>query len=213
MMENIKYYSDELERLLLSLDKEAAEKLLIEALKKGSAIEIASQIITSTLKKIGDDWEDGSVALSQVYMSGVICEELIDKILPPQSPVRFNQPKMAIGVFEDYHLLGKRIVYSSLRASGFELTDLGGGLTIEQLVETIKKEQIRIMLLSVLMLPSALHIKELKEKLKDIDVKILVGGAPFRFDVELWKEVGADGFGKDSSEAIQLVTKLVEEMA
>ena len=213
MMENIKQYCDELERLLLLLDKEAAEKLLMEASEKGTAIEIASQIITATLKKIGDNWEDGSVALSQVYMSGIICEELIDKILPPQSPVRFKQPKMAIGVFEDYHMLGKRIVYSSLRASGFELTDLGGGLTIDYLVETIKKEQIRIMLLSVLMLPSALHIKELKEKLKDVDVKILVGGAPFRFDAELWKEVGADGFGKDSSEAIQLVTKLAEEMA
>jgi len=212
-MENIKFYCDVLERSLLLLDKEAAERLLMEASEKGSAIEIASKIITATLKKIGDDWEDGSVALSQVYMSGIICEELIDKILPPQSPTRFNQPKMAIGVFEDYHLLGKRIVYSSLRASGFELTDLGGGLTIEHLVETIKKEQIRIMLLSVLMLPSALHIKELKEKLKDMDVKILVGGAPFRFDAELWKEVGADGFGKNSSEAIQLVTKLVEEMA
>lgn len=212
-MENINYYSDELERLLLSLDKEAVEQLLIEASKKGSAIEIASQIITTTLKKIGDDWEEGSVALSQVYMSGVICEELIDKILPPNSVVRINQPKMAIGVFEDYHLLGKRIVYSSLRASGFELTDLGGGLTIDKLVEIINKEQIRILLLSVLMLPSALHIKALKNRLSGIDVKILVGGAPFRFDEELWKEVGADGFGKDSSDAIQLVTKLVEEMA
>lgn len=212
-MDNLKYYCDELERALLLLDKVAAENLLIEASGKGSAIEIASQIITATLKKIGDNWEDGSVALSQVYMSGVICEELIDKILPPQSPTRINQPKMAIGVFEDYHLLGKRIVYSSLRTSGFELTDLGGGLSTDKLVETIKKEQIRILLLSVLMLPSALHLKELKNKLSGIDVKLLVGGAPFRFDQELWKEVGADGFGKDSSDAIQLVTKLVEEMA
>jgi hypothetical protein len=27
----------------------------------------------------------------------------------------------------------------------------------------------------------------------------------------LWKEVGADGFGKDSSEAIEVVSKLMEE--
>lgn len=212
MLENIKYYCDELERSLLLLDKEAAEKLLMEAFRKGSAIEIASQIITATLKKIGDDWEDGSVALSQVYMSGIICEELIDKILPAQSPVRIYQPKMAIGVFEDYHMLGKRIIFSSLRACGFELTDLGGGLTIDGLVGTIRKEKIEIMLLSVLMLPSALHINDLKQRLGETKVKIIVGGAPFRFDEELWKEVGADGFGKDSSEAILVVTKLVEEM-
>ncbi len=211
-MKNTKHFCDELERSLLLLDKDASEKVLNEASKQGSAIEIANQIIAPTLKKIGDDWEEGSLALSQVYMSGVICEELIDKILPPNHPVRIHQPKMAIGVFEDFHLLGKRIVFSSLRASGFELTDLGGGLTIDGLVEIIKKEKIEIMLLSVLMLPAALHIKDLKQRLGDTNVKIIVGGAPFRFDEELWKEVGADGFGKDSSEAIQVVTKLVEEM-
>jgi len=109
-MENIKYYSDELERSLLLLDKEAAEKLLKEASAKGSAIEVASQIITATFKKIGDDWEDGSVALSQIYMSGVICEELIDKILPPNSAVRINQPKMAIGCIDSdkSELVGNR---------------------------------------------------------------------------------------------------------
>ncbi|MDP2890023.1 MAG: cobalamin-dependent protein [Bacteroidota bacterium] len=201
-MKNTKHFCDELERSLLLLDKDTSEKVLIEASKQGSAIEIANQIIAPTLKKIGDDWEEGSLALSQVYMSGVICEELIDKILPPNNPVRISQPKMAPGVFEDYHLLGKRIVFSSLRASGFELTDLGGGLTIDGLVETIKREKIKIMLLSVLMLPSALHIKDLKQRLGDTNVKLIVGGAPFRFDAELWKEVGADGFGKDSSEAI-----------
>jgi monomethylamine corrinoid protein len=144
-------------------------------------------------------------------MSSIICEELIEKLLPPQSPVRKIQPKMAIGVFEDYHLLGKRIVYSTLRASGFELMDLGGGLTADQLIEIVKKEEIKILLLSSLMLPSALHIKKLKPMLKDSDVKIVVGGAPFRFDKELWIEVEADAFGNDSSEAVAIVTKMMEE--
>lgn len=211
-MINLKYYSDEMERALLALDKEAAEQLLAKALSNGSVIEITSQLVTETLQKIGNAWEEGKLALSQVYMSGMICEELIEKYLPGQSPQRKSQPKMAIGVFEDYHLLGKRIVYSSLRASGFELLDLGGGLTIDSLQEIIEREQIKILLLSVLMLPSALHIKDLKRNLKGTDVRLIVGGAPFRFDEELWKEVGADGFGKDSSEAIQIVTKLMEEI-
>jgi monomethylamine corrinoid protein len=140
-------------------------------------------------------------------MSGVICEQIIDTILPPSSPVRKDQPKMAIAVFEDYHLLGKRIIYSVLRASGFELIDLGGGLDAGRLTELVRKEKIKILLLSVLMLPSALRIKELKERLSGTGV-IVVGGAPFRLDEELWKEVGADFFGKDYSEAIDIVTKL-----
>lgn len=202
-----------LERALLTMNRSDAEKIIRDTMQSGSPIEIASELVSNTLRRIGDAWEAGNMALSQVYMSGLICEEVIDKILPPSNPTRIDQPKMAIAVFEDYHLLGKRIVYSSLRASGFELMDLDGGKTTDQLVEIVQKENIKILLLSVLMLPSALRIKELKQRLADTDVKIIVGGAPFRFDTELWKEVGADGFGRDSSEAIEIVKQLMGEKA
>lgn len=209
-MDRLEIHSKQLERAFLMLDKDSAAEILAEALKLGSPIEIAGELVSLTLNRIGTAWENGTLALSQVYMSGIICEELIDKILPPQSPVRKSQPKMAIAVFEDYHLLGKRIIYSTLRASGFELIDLGGGLSADELVEIIHKEGIKILLLSVLMLPSALHVKLLKEKLIGTDVKIVVGGAPFRFDEKLWKEVGADAFGNNPAEAIQIVSQMME---
>ncbi len=211
-MNNLEIYSYQLERAFLMLDKVSAEKVLTEALQSGSPVEIAGELVSLTLNRIGAAWEEGKLALSQVYMSGMICEELIDKILPPKSPVRKSQPKMAIAVFEDYHLLGKRIIYSTLRASGFELLDLGGGLSVEKLIEIIHKEDIKILLLSVLMLPSALHVKTMKQRLNGSGVKIIVGGAPFRFDENLWKEIDADAFGKDPSEAIEIVTKMMEEM-
>ena len=209
-MHNLAFKINELERALLTLDKEQAEQIVSDAVSQGSPLEIASELVLQTLQRIGDAWENGKVALSQIYMSGIICEEIIDKILPASDPLRKDQPKMAIAVFEDYHLLGKRIIYSTLRASGYELIDLGGGLTADSLVDIIREQKIKVLLLSVLMLPSALRIKELREKLKDSDVKIIVGGAPFRFDPLLWKEVGADGYGKDALEAIEVVTKLME---
>lgn len=196
------------ERALLSLDRSAVEKLIHDATKLDTPINVASELISQGLKRIGDGWEEGKVALSQVYLSGLICEEVIDKILPKASPSRKDQPKMAIAVFEDYHLLGKRIIYSSLRASGYELMDLGSGQTTHSLVKIVKEEKIKILLLSVLMLPSALKIKQLKEQLADNDVKIIVGGAPFRFDSELCIEVGADAAGKDPSEALQIIANL-----
>lgn len=208
-MDNLNFEINALERALMTMDRDQAESIVRRAMKNGSPIEIASELVSRSLQRIGDAWETGELALSQVYMSGIICEEVIDKILPPSNPMRKDQPKMAIAVFEDYHLLGKRIIYSTLRASGFELADLGGGLSTEQLTEIVKKENIKILLLSVLMLPSALRIKELKQSLSDTDVKIIVGGAPFRLDTQLWEEVGADGYGKDSSDAIEVVTKLM----
>jgi methanogenic corrinoid protein MtbC1 len=210
-MNQLKKISIQLEHALLSLDQEAAVQIIREALNESSPGIIAGDLISATLVRIGDSWESGNLSLSQVYMSGIICEKVIDKILPPQSPIRKSQPKMAIAVLEDFHLLGKRIIFSTLRASGFELVDLGGGLSIERVVNLVKTEEIKILLLSVLMLPSALRIKELKTQLKNDDVTIVVGGAPFRFDNQLWREVGADYYGKDSSEALKIINKIMED--
>lgn len=198
-----------LEKALLELNEDLAEEIVFEAIKDDSAINVAGKYITEVLTKIGDSWEKGEIALSQVYMSGVICEKIIDKVLPPENPTRKNQPKIAIGVFEDYHLLGKRIVASTLRASGFELIDLGGGLAAQKVLEEVEKHKIEILMLSVLMLPSALKIKELMPELIKKDIKVIVGGAPFRFDENLAKEVGVDYCGNDSAEALAIVNQLI----
>lgn len=144
-------------------------------------------------------------------MSGRLCEEFVKTILPHADFKRKDQPNMAIAVLEDYHLLGKRVVYSVLRASGFELLDYGR-VTVDEVVSRVKADQIDILLISVLMLPSALRIKDLKAKLNQqgIAVKLIVGGAPFRFDANLWKEVGADAMGKNASEAINIITHFME---
>lgn len=201
----------ELEIALLGINEIEAEKIILQAMKTDSPIKVAGNLISTTLTKIGELWEQGKISLSQVYLSGVICERVIDKVLPPKSQTRISQPKIAIAVFEDFHMLGKRIVYSALRASGFELTDLGGGLKAKELVNIVKEQNIQILLLSVLMLPSALRVKELIDFLKDTNVKIIVGGAPFRFDEDLWIEIGAYAYGKDSADAIAIVNQILKE--
>jgi methanogenic corrinoid protein MtbC1 len=170
-------------------------------------------IVVPALEQIGKGWETGTVSLAQVYMSGRICEEMIDKILPPSHPERKDQPPMAIVVLEDHHQLGKRIVYSALRASGYELLNYGQ-MDVETVVKNIKSDGIKILLISVLMLPSALRIKALREALirENCPTKLLVGGAPFRYDDQLWQEVGADAMGKNPSDAVEWVKKFAEEL-
>ena len=61
------------------------------------------------------------------------------------------------------------------------------------------------------MLPSALKIKQVRDKLVEmaLDVKIVVGGAPFRFDAQLWQEVGADAMCRTASEALPLIKGVI----
>lgn len=203
--------NSDFQNALLSVDRIQADRIFESYFQIDNSFESIEKLAIEALEKIGRGWEEGNVSLSQVYMSGVICEELIDKFLPKTTKERIGIPKMAIAVLQDYHSLGKRIVYSILRAGGFEIMDFGHGLSVDELVELTLDNHIEILLISTLMLPSALKIKMVKEKLAHAGshVKLVVGGAPFRLDPELWKEVGADEDGKNATDIIEIIERMV----
>ena len=118
---------------------------------------------------------------------------------------------MAIAVLEDYHTLGKKIVSAFLRANGFKIIDYGHGMTVDNLVQRTKEDKIEILMISTLMLPSALKVKDVRQRLHDegCDVKIVVCGAPFLFDSELWKEVQADAMGENASRAVEIMNTMM----
>ena len=199
---------------LETLDRIEAESVVNQARAEMTPIQVVDQVVVPALEQIGRAWETGDVALSQVYMSGRICEELVEQVLPPSDPDRKHQPRSAIVVLCDYHMLGKRIVYSQMRASGFELFDYGR-MDVDELVERALADEIRVLLISVLMLPSALKVKQVCARLKaaGAPIRIAVGGAPFLFDDRLWQEVGADAMGHNAAEAVSLVEGWMREMA
>ena len=118
---------------------------------------------------------------------------------------------MAIGVLEDRHALGKRIVLSVLRAGGIPVRDYGAGLSVEELVERTRADGIRVLLVSTLMLRSALRVKDLVDALgaAGLAVKVVAGGAPFVLDRRLAEEVGADAVGYGASDAVAIVRRLL----
>jgi len=210
-MENLDKVYGDFQNALLNVDRIQANQIFEAYFQLDGRFESIEKLAIDSLEKIGQGWEEGNISLSQVYMSGVICEELMDKFLPKTKKERIGVPKMAIAVLQDYHSLGKRIVYSVLRAGGFEIMDFGHGLSVDDLVERTLSNKIEILLISTLMLPSALKVKFVKEKLSiaGSNVKIVVGGAPFRLDTELWKNVNADEDGKNATDIIEIIERMV----
>ena len=202
---------DDLESALLAIDKVRTRRCFEES---GLApLAFGEWVVAVALERIGASWELGQVALSQVYMGGRICEDLLEQILPPDPARPARHPPMAIAVLDDFHPLGKRIVTSVLRANGFRIADYGQ-ISVEDLVARVRAGGIRILLISTLMLPSALKVRELRTRLDEsgLDVRLVVGGAPFRFDRELWREVGADATSDSASGAVGLLWRLAEGM-
>jgi methanogenic corrinoid protein MtbC1 len=198
--------TSELHAALVALDRPRIESLFDEAVRRDGPMRAVEELMVPALIQLGREWDSGQIALSQIYMSSRICEDIVERALPSRAAQRKAQPRVAITVLNDYHTLGKRIVLSVMRASGFEVLDYGR-MEADPLVERVLADGVEILLISVLMLPAALKVKSVRAALdaRNARVKIAVGGAPFLFDTELWREVGADAVGHSAAEAVAIV--------
>ncbi|MBI4938029.1 MAG: cobalamin B12-binding domain-containing protein [Nitrosomonadales bacterium] len=197
---------------LLSVDKAQAEEVLRTASSMfATPLEVAELCLAPVLEQMGDAWENGHLALSQIYMASRISEELVDRILPPLQEMRGEAPKIALMLLEDHHMLGKRLVQSALRLAGIPVLDWQR-VTVDELIARAKQERPDLILISALMLRAALHVRDVREGLDraGLAIPIYVGGAPFRFDPLLWQEVGASAMGANATEAIHLVSGFLE---
>ena len=142
-------------------------------------------------------------------MGGGIAESLIQHFFKNQPEVTETQKtRIGIAVLEDQHTLGKKLVSLMLTAQGYSLIDLGQGLTAEELAKKVEEHHIDILLVSCLMYSAALQVKPLMELVGD-SVQVIVGGAPFRLDPELWKTVGAHGYGANASDALRIIREAI----
>ena len=198
---------------LLRLDSDVVETLLADLLPQQDGLAPLEDVVVPALEHLGRAWEEGNVSLSQVYMAGRMCEKAVTKMLPADRVRRGEGSRLAIGVLEDHHALGKRMVASALHSSGYEALDYGHGLRPEDFVEMAVRDEIDLLLISCLMLASAVKVEEVVAGLRKAGspALVVVGGAPFRLEPGLWRTVGAQATGRNSAEAVRIVQTLVEE--
>ena len=154
--------ASELYEALIALDTPRVTALFEQAVSRKGPVLAVEEMIVPALVRMGEEWSSGKIALSQTYMGSRICETIVDRLLPHKAQRQDGWPTIAIAV--DYHTLGKRMVLSVMRASGLPVLDYGR-MDRDELVERVVADDTKILLISVLMLPSALKVKEVRSAL------------------------------------------------
>lgn len=198
--------ADQLEQAMLSFDREAVRHLLIDELAEAPFTEIIERLVTPVLAKIGEKWRKGEVALSQIYLSAKVTDDILNEMLDAAGAKVRRESGIATVCLEDYHLLGIHVVKMVIRSSGHEVLDYGR-MELNDLVDRVCGDNVRYLLVSTLMLRSALRVQQLREMLeaRGCYVCIIVGGAPFRFDASLCSRVRADFTSGSPSEALRYI--------
>ncbi len=204
---------------LFDTDRPKALSVINRAIGRNIAPEdLVFSVVLPGIERMTDSMVDTEKTnLSQHFIASQICEEVIDLLLPLFSGAPSFQGTVILGTScGDYHGLGKKIVRGCLRASLFSVVDLGINVTAERFVEEAVSQQAAIIGVSSMMVHTALsdqgprrvrqllHERGLEER-----IKLVVGGAPYRFDPELYRTVGADAWGENGMEAVRVITRLL----
>lgn len=158
--------------------------------------------------------------LAQHFIASQIASEITEEMIPRFKSGTKNIGKIVIGnAYGDFHGLGKKIVMGCLKAQMIEPVDLGLNVAAEQFVRQAIDQDAQVIGISSMMVHTArgtngcLKVREIlkKEKLED-KIKVIVGGAPYRFNPELYKIVKADSWAHDGIIAAKLITQLIQEV-
>lgn len=124
------------------------------------------------------------------------------------------QGTIVLGTIQgDLHDLGKNIVKIMLQAAGFTVHDLGYDVPVRQFVAKAEELNADIIAASAILTTTMAYMPDLAELLGELGLRdkfrIMVGGAPVT--PEFTKEAGADGYGKDAAEAVEVAKRLMME--
>ncbi len=203
-------------------DKEAAFDVVKAALADGlSAEDIVFKIVIPAVEEMMSNiTRDPDANLAQHFMTAQIAAEVTEKMLE-----KFAHPPEVIGrvvigtAAGDLHSLGKRIVMGCLKALMVDVTDLGVNVPAEKFVEAALANDAQVIAISAMMVHTATgengarRVRQiLQERGLESRFRIAVGGAPYRFDNELYKTVGADGWAPDGVNAGRTIIDLIREV-
>lgn len=203
-------------------DKEAAFAVVNGALADGiSAEDIVFKVVIPAVEELMSGiTKDPDANLAQHFMTAQIAAEVTEKMLE-----KFEHPPEIIGrvvigtASGDLHSLGKRIVMGCLKALMVEVTDLGVNVAAKRFVDEAVAHNAQVIAISAMMVHTATGEhgargvrKLLQERGIEGRIRIVVGGAPYRFDSELYKTVGADGWAPDGVSAGKVIIDLIREV-
>ena len=110
--------------------------------------------------------------------------------------------------------LGKNIVKVMLQAAGFTVNDLGYDVPVRQFVAKAEEVGADIIAASAMLVTTALYMPDIAGILSELGLRdkylIMLGGTPVTAE---WAEVeaGADGYGDDAIEAVEVAKRLMQE--
>ena len=193
---------EKISKAIVEFDIDNIKNLVNQALEAGiPALDIVTKGMAKGMEIVGKKYEEKEYFLAELIMAGEVMKTGMEVLEPhlKATPVG-RKGVVVIGTVKgDLHDIGKNIVITLLKSSGFEVHDLGVDVDAQRFVEKVKETNADILALSALLTTTMVEMENVIKALKEASirdkVKVIVGGAPIT--EEFASKIGADAFAVD----------------
>jgi methanogenic corrinoid protein MtbC1 len=211
---------EDLAKKIKAGDIEGGVEESLELVRGGiKPIKVFTECIEPTLAEIGDQFSRLEIFLPEMINAAEVVKAIQKELKPyleaDQETILKGKVVIAT-VSGDLHDIGKNIVKAMLEVNGFEVNDLGVDVETKSILKSARDMDANIIALSALMIPSLPFVKDVIDFVQASEdsrsrFKIMVGGGPV--NREWAEEAGADGYGDDAIEAVDVAYRLIDAPA
>jgi 5-methyltetrahydrofolate--homocysteine methyltransferase len=172
---------------------------------------IINDALIAAMDVVGKDFGSGKIFVPEMLVAALTMKNGLDVV----KPLLAGDQDLSRGtvimatVKGDLHDIGKNLVSMMLEGAGFKVIDLGVDLSVEKLLEKVKEIKPQVLGLSALLTTTMPEMKRVVEELEAQgmrkSLKVMVGGAPV--DRAFAEKIGADGYGANAAEAVELARR------
>jgi len=207
-------WGDELKQAISEGDEIKADEITARALEQGAAPkDLLEKGAVAGIYEAGRLWQDGTYFLPDIILATEAYKEVMKRIDPLlQSGDVAYKGKVVIGSVEgDAHDIGKNIVVALLRSASYEVADLGVDVPLQSFVDRARELEADVLGMGAYMTTTMRGMEEVIRLVAEAGlrgkVKVIVGGAAVSRDYA--ESIGADGYGDNAAETVELVDRLL----
>ena len=197
-------------------EPELAADLARQALAAGLEPLSALDALTDAIRAVGDGFESGDLWLPDLIAASdamSAATEVLEAEIERSGAKQRSLGVVVVGtVFGDIHDIGKNMVATLLKASGFEVHDLGTNIGAEAFVDAVIRYDASILAMSALLSTTAPEQKQVIEILASRglreQVKVMVGGGGLTRAFA--DSIGADGYEPTAPGAVRLAKQFMD---
>ena len=200
---------------IVEADEDMCKEVLAEGKEAGiTCVDLLQEGFSKGMNELGDQFGRGEIFLPELIFATevmAIATDAVDEELTAKGETT-EKGKIVIATVEgDVHDIGKGICVSMLKASGFEVYDLGRECPADDYIAKAEEVGADIIGSSALLTTTMTVQKEIEEKLRERGLRdkyqTMVGGSPV---TARWAEkIGATAYSEDASECCVVAAKLV----